>query len=291
MADNGDDTLERHRQEALRARREVESLVQQARALLHGDAASRQPRRPSHAKGLERERELEATLEKIEWYRREVKRLRQEVEGCYDARVGIGNGPGSARERDPMELQNLITEKRKELDSLRKSGEGLDRIAEAQRRAEAAQNSLSPEIQEKLARTKADVEQEKRSNVKLQAERQKVCNARKKADEEVRAAGGELRNKAAELRRPAAGKPGDQRGGASGDGQDAMVLKQLQRDMDILREAVRQDDRKFKSAQRELEQETNHYARQVATLRDVVSELEAQLAGCQGSASSPKSLV
>jgi len=78
------------------------------------------------------------------------KRLRREYEG----RDKLGGGPNNPRDKDPMEVQNLLAEKRKELSDLCKVGEGLDRIADAQKRAEAAQNALSPEVAERLARMK-----------------------------------------------------------------------------------------------------------------------------------------
>merc|ERR1719454_1492633 len=133
---------------------------------------------------------------------------------------------------------------------------------------------MSPRVEEKLRRIKGEVEQQKRLNVRLQAERQKVGNARKKAEEEARVAGGELRSKAAELRRPA--QRSEQ--GAGGDSPrpvDPKLLKQLRRDIDILTEAVRQDDRKFKLAQREDANEVEFASRQIFELRTRISDQEA----------------
>lgn len=285
MVDCGDggEDVAKHEAEVARLREQVSSLVQQARVLLHGDAALRL-QKPIHAKRAERERELEETLEKAERYRREVKKLRPQLDACYDPHLAALG----AEERDPMELQNLIVEKRKDLQRLKKNGEGLDKIAEAQQRAERAQNALSPELEEKLRKAKADVEEQKRLNVRLQAERHKVGVTRQKAEEEARAAGGELRSKAAGLRVELRPKPkGSQNSGPSensgargdnGESADAKMLRQLRRENDILEEAVRQDERKFKAAQREDTSEADYAARQAASLRESIAAQEAEVA-------------
>jgi hypothetical protein len=149
-----------------------------------------------------------------------------------------------------METYNLLVERRKELQELQRNGQGLDRIAAVQRQAEAAQNSLDPVLEGRLRRAKDEVEQQKRLNVKLQADRQKLAPARKQAEQEVRSANCELRSKAAQLQRPprAPSNPVDQ-------SSEDKHLRQLRRDSDILSEALRQDERKFKSSEREASQD------------------------------------
>merc|ERR1719461_869696 len=117
-----------------------------------------------------------------------------------------------------MEVQNLLAERRKELRQLQKSGDGLDRIAAAQRKAEAQQNALRPEVEEKLNQAKREVEAQKRKNANLQAERLKLFNARKAAEEELRTAGAQLRGRAAQLQRPPRQGGGGAAGGGAGSG-------------------------------------------------------------------------
>lgn len=191
--------------------------------------------------------------------------MRRELE----SRDSLGGGPYDPRDRDPMEIPNLLAEKRKDLRALRRSGEGLDRIAAAQRRAEAAQNALSPEIEERLRKGKHRVEQQKRLNVKLHAEWLRTRSTQKKAEEEVRAVVVELRNKTAQLQRPQPGSPGE--------GGESRVLRQLRRDADILREAVRQDERKLRALAREDEGAAVFGRKQNASLRQKISEQEEEL--------------
>lgn len=258
----------RHRAEAGRLRAEIEALVRQARLLLNGEPprGGRPPRPhppPLRGRYAEREQELETVLERADWYRRDIRRLQRELDAA---------GGNDGRDRDPMELPNLIAEKKRELGRLRRSGEGLDRVAEAQRRAEAEQNALSPQVEEKLKQIKNEVEQQKRLNVKLFADRQRLVGARKKAEEEVRAAESELRTKAAELRVL------PRQSGESGGGVDSRILKQLQRDVDILKEALRQDEKKFRSVQKEEESEVESTVNHIAELESKIAEHEAEAA-------------
>lgn len=266
-----DEAGERHREEAMRLRAKVEALVQQARLLLHGDGAGRQPpsQRPMIAKRVEREQELEKALEKTNWYQRELKRLKRELESSV-VRVGGNNAMGDPQERDPLELQNLLAEKRKELQRLRKSGEGLDQMQERQRRAEEAQNKVSPENQERLNRIKGEVEVNKRQSVQLFAERQKLVAFRKKLDADVRSAGNELRNKAAPLKLPPR-VPTDGYG-------EPMVLRTLRRDLDILTEAVRQDERKFQAAERTEDQEIDSVSANIQLQQEGIGDHETEVA-------------
>lgn len=273
-----DDADEQCQEEVARLREKVAELLRQARVLLHGDAQSKPSPRPVLAKRAEREQELEKALEKADWYRQEIRRLQKELDSRGAARGG-GNPSWDQQERDPMELQNLLAEKRKELQQLKRSGDGLDRIAEAQRRAEAVQNSMTPENAEKLQRIKDEVEKQRRLNVKLFSDRQKLVNACKKTEAQVRTAEQELRNKAAELRLPPRIPGGAGGGGARDAGKDAssepQVLKQLQRDVDILKEALRQDERRFRSSERAEEQEAESVLGSVRSLQKSVAEHEA----------------
>jgi len=258
----------RHQKEADRLRHEIEDLVRQAKILLHGpEPKSRLPPRPTGGKRAEREKELEVTLEKANWYRHEIKKLRRDLESWDRVSNFACNG---ATERDPMETYNLLVEKRKELHRLQRNGHGLDRVVAAQRRAEAEQNTLSPDIEDRLHRAKDEVEQQKRLNIKLQADRQKLTVARKQAEQEVRAATGELKRKEAQLQRPPrAAKP-------VGNG-ESKEMKQLRRDVDILVEAVRQDERKHKVSQRDDEQQVELTRRAVAKARSEVAAHEAEI--------------
>jgi len=280
------EAIARHKEEATRLRAEVEALVQRARVLLHGEAHSKPPQAKS-GKRAEREHELEAALEKAEWYRKESKRLQQELASVEERPVGLANA-ADVRGHDPMELQNLVAQKRKELHNLKKSGEGLDKIARAQRKAEAAQNALSPQVEERLKHAKEEVEQQKRLNMQLFAERQKLAGVRKKLDGEVRAAQNELRSREKELPVAARGAAKERAGHGQGKSVgpahrgESAVLKQLRRDVDIIREAIRQDDRKFKASQREEEQEADAMSRQVATLEDSIAKHEEEVSKIKG---------
>lgn len=258
----------------------------EARLLLNGEAdTGRPPPRPSQkpegvARRAERERELQGCLEKVDWYRREIKLLRQEL----DSRDHVLGGPTDPRDRDPMELQNVLAERRKELLQLQRSGEGLERLAAAQRRAEAAQNALRPEVEERLQRAKKEVEQQKRKNAKLQTDRLKLSNARKAADEELRAAGAQLKANAAQLQRPTRPAAGANAGAAAaygGGSGDPPKLRQLRQNVDILREAVRQDERKFAAALRELAQDIESAQDHNAGMQASLAAREAQLLSLQ----------
>eukprot|EP00927_Polykrikos_kofoidii_P054345 TRINITY_DN48773_c0_g1_i1.p1 TRINITY_DN48773_c0_g1~~TRINITY_DN48773_c0_g1_i1.p1 ORF type:complete len:371 (+),score=77.67 TRINITY_DN48773_c0_g1_i1:98-1210(+) len=262
----------KHLAEVARLRAVVVDLVHHAKILLHGDGYEKVGKAPSHAKAIERDQEMEVTLEKTEWYRKENKLLRQQVEGAYNRRP---SGPSDPRERDPMELQNLLVERRKELQRLKKDGAGLDRVAEAQRRAETTQNSINPEVEAKLRRMKGQVDQQKMMNVKLQAERQKMNELRIKTEEDVRSAGSDLRNKAAELRRPPQSHRSDN---GNGKGDDQKSVKQLQRDMDIVRDAIEKDDRRFKAAMREDRQESEDTSKQMGMHQESIQKLEVEIA-------------
>ena len=61
-----------------------------------------------------------------------------------------------SRDKDPMELYNLLAEKRKELQQLQRVGEGLEHAAEVQRRAEQEQSFVRPEIEERLQKAKME---------------------------------------------------------------------------------------------------------------------------------------
>ncbi|CAE7301439.1 unnamed protein product [Symbiodinium natans] len=262
------DAAERHQAEAARLRSEIEQLVQRARLLLHGDAANKPlAPRPPHPRRAEREREMEEALEKAEWYRREIKRMRQELEN-RDRHSQMSN-PWDARDKDPMELYNLLAERRKELQQLQRTSEGLEHAAEVQRKAESAQSAVRPEIEEQLQKAKAEVEQQKRLNVKLQADRLKLSNQRKTIEEEIRKVGSELRSKAALLHRK--GPTGQEKGGQS-------VLEQLRREVDILRGALRQDERKHRAMLKEDSQEVEFAAAHVQSLQKNIEEREAQVA-------------
>jgi len=287
--------VERHQAEAARLRSEIEELVKQARLLLNGDAyMGRQPM-PNVGKRAEREKELESCLEKVDWHRREIKRLRQEL----DSKDQVSGGSKGQRDRDPMELQNLLAERRRELQKLQHSGEGLDRVASAQRRAEAEQNALRPEVEEKLAKMQKEVAQQKRKNAKLQADRQKLSSARKAAEDELRSANGEVRSKVAQLqppqrppRMPGAGGGGcaspvaqsatPAAGGPAGaPGEEPREIKQLRQNIDILREAIRQDERRFKGSQKEDSQEIEFASNHIAELKQSIADREAEVAKLQ----------
>jgi hypothetical protein len=271
--DHDTNVNERHQAEAAKLRTEVEELLRQAKVLLHGPQDPEKPQRlyaGNNVKAAAREREMVTALEKCDWYRRDMKRLQRDLDGCF--------GPMT---RDPMELQNLLTEKRKELQRLKKNGEGLDKIAEAQRRGEKDQSAVNPELEEKLRFVKGEVEHQRRLNIRLQGERLKVSEARQQAEEAVRAASGELRSKAAELRRPAAGPaagPSERPGGRHTG--DPKILEQLRRDSDILREAIKRDERRFRTAEQAESREVEYARVQAEAARSQVAAAR-QSAGSQ----------
>eukprot|EP00929_Paragymnodinium_shiwhaense_P123486 TRINITY_DN9739_c0_g1_i3.p1 TRINITY_DN9739_c0_g1~~TRINITY_DN9739_c0_g1_i3.p1 ORF type:complete len:275 (+),score=102.10 TRINITY_DN9739_c0_g1_i3:73-897(+) len=250
----GAEAATRHQAAAEKLRAEVAALVEQARVLLHGDAGKAIGDRKAGYKGAAaisaaaRQNEMEHALERTEFLRKENRKLKRQLEGVWDR---VGNGPSNPHDRDPMEIQNMLADKRRELQRLRKSGEGLDRLADAQRRAEAEGNRLSPKVEERMRKVKGELETFKRQHAKLQMERTKVGTARKKADEEVRAAGEELRQRAAELR----GASEPPKGKGKEESESQKLVKILKRDVDILQQAVKQDERKFKLAVKEDAQE------------------------------------
>ncbi|CAK8999547.1 unnamed protein product [Durusdinium trenchii] len=259
-----DDAAERHQAEAARLRAEIEQLVQRARLLLRGESSRPPAPRAPHPRRAERDRELEQALEKADWFRREIRRMRQELESREPS-----SNPWDSRDKDPMELYNLLAEKRKELQQLQRVSEGLEHAAEVQRKAESEQSFVRPEIEERLQKAKLEVEQQKRLNVKLQADRLKLSNQRKAVEEDLRKVGSELRSKAALLHRK--GLPGTEKGGAS-------VLEQLRREVDILRGALRQDERKHRAMLKEDSQEVDFAAAHVQSLQKAIQEREAQVA-------------
>lgn len=257
---------ERQRAEAATLRSQLEELVHRARVLLNGESSAGRPPVPAATRG-QRDREFEQCLEKVEWHRREIKRLRKEIDARDQA-----FSKKDAKGRDPTELRNLLVERRRELQQLQRAGEGLERVASAQKRAEAEQNVVKPDLQEKLARIRKEFEMHKRKNIKLQSERLKVSTARKKAEEDVRDANQDARSKAAQL------KPQQTRGRSPNTGFGKDSLKQLRQNVDILREAKRQDERKFRIAQREESQEAEFSQQQVAELRELVVHKETEIA-------------
>merc|ERR1719171_2066189 len=146
--------MERQEAEGARLRNELGLLAQRARAALAGEG-TKQVAKPSSARSKQKDdsdAQMQDALQKIEWYRAEIKRLRQELEGRE--RLNLAGG---REDRDPMELLNLIAERRAVLKELSKESKGLDRIAEAQRRAEAAQSAMSPEVEERLRKLQEEV--------------------------------------------------------------------------------------------------------------------------------------
>eukprot|EP00933_Yihiella_yeosuensis_P037893 TRINITY_DN31892_c0_g1_i1.p1 TRINITY_DN31892_c0_g1~~TRINITY_DN31892_c0_g1_i1.p1 ORF type:complete len:384 (+),score=82.55 TRINITY_DN31892_c0_g1_i1:173-1153(+) len=271
----GSEASERHQAEAAKLRGEIEELVKKARILLHGEpgAAARPsaPRQP-HPRRAERDSQLEQALEKADWFRREIKRMRQELEN----RDHLSGGPADPRDRDPMELYNLLAEKRRELQVVQRSVEGFDRAVEAQQKADDAHKALRPDVKDRLEKVRDEVEAQKRLHVKLMAERLRLSNARKTIEDELRNAGKQLRNKAAVLHKPSPGK-------SSGDKPDEQaVIKQLRRDIDILKSAVKQDERRHRAALKEDSQEVDFAAAHVQGLLKSIEEREAEVARLSG---------
>merc|ERR1740138_1946667 len=132
-----------------------------------------------------------------------------------------------------------MTERRRELRRLRKQGEALDAVAERQQQAEAANNSVSPAVQEKLQSVKREVEQQKKGNAHLQSERLKLSSSRKAAEKDLRAAGNDLRSKAALLQKPAGAAP-------AAAAHDSSRARQLRHELDVLEGAVASDARQLR---------------------------------------------
>ncbi|CAK8999310.1 EF-hand domain-containing protein [Durusdinium trenchii] len=77
--------------------------------------------------------------------------MRQELESREPS-----SNPWDSRDKDPMELYNLLAEKRKELQQLQRVSEGLEHAAEVQRKAESEQSFVRPEIEERLQKAKLE---------------------------------------------------------------------------------------------------------------------------------------
>lgn len=274
-----DDAAERHQAEAARLRAEIEQLVQRARLLLRGESSRPPAPRAPHPRRAERDRELEQALEKADWFRREIRRMRQELESRdhYPS-----SNPWDSRDKDPMELYNLLAEKRKELQQLQRVSEGLEHAAEVQRKAESEQSFVRPEIEERLQKAKLEVEQQKRLNVKLQSDRLKLSNQRKAVEEDLRKVGSELRSKGALLHRK--GLPAGEKGGHS-------ILEQLRREVDILRGALKQDERKHRAMLKEDSQEVDFAAAHVQSLEKAIEEREAQISKLRSALGNPRERV
>lgn len=268
-ADSKDPAVERCATEALHMRAEVEALLRQARVLLRGEAPPVSGRRPIalHPKRLERDQQLEIALERADWHRREIRRLRADLEN----REKMHGHQVDPRDRDPMELHNLLVEKRKELQRIQRNIESMEHVNEVQRRAEVKDSALRPEVYEKLQRLKMEVELHKRHNIKLQADRLKVSGARKAAEDELRVAKGEQRTKALQLQRPP--RPN----GPAGAEEEPTALRALRRDVDVLRGALRQDERRFKATEKEDTSEVEFAAEQLAHLQKSLTEKKAVL--------------
>eukprot|EP00747_Dinoflagellata_sp_TGD_P167365 gnl/TRDRNA2_/TRDRNA2_191642_c0_seq1.p1 gnl/TRDRNA2_/TRDRNA2_191642_c0~~gnl/TRDRNA2_/TRDRNA2_191642_c0_seq1.p1 ORF type:complete len:431 (-),score=118.49 gnl/TRDRNA2_/TRDRNA2_191642_c0_seq1:80-1372(-) len=258
-------SLERHRDESLRHRAELEELLRRAQALQSCKFLRRgqKPGTVAAAKA-DRESELDAVLERTVQYRQEIKRLRRELESRERAAAG--------EHRDPMELPNQISQRRRELSALQRAGAGLDKVAEAQKRAERAQNAVNPEIAEKKKFLKEGVEKERQLYIKLMAEKQRADKARKSSESEVRKAERELNGKAKQLERPSHVSP-------KGRGliEEPPKLKLLRRDADILAEAVRQDERRLQLRKNEDDQLVGHARSQISKLNESIANREANL--------------
>eukprot|EP00434_Breviolum_minutum_P028940 symbB.v1.2.025598.t1/scaffold2482.1/size80432/4 len=192
------------------------------------------------------------------------------------------SNPWDSRDKDPMELYNLLAEKRKELQQLQRVSEGLEHAAEVQRKAESEQSFVRPEIEERLQKAKLEVEQQKRLNVKLQSDRLKLSNQRKAVEEDLRKVGSELRSKGALLHRK--GLPAGEKGGHS-------ILEQLRREVDILRGALKQDERKHRAMLKEDSQEVDFAAAHVQSLEKAIEEREAQISKLRSALGNPRERV
>jgi len=171
----------------------------------------------------------------------------------------IGDG------RDPMELLNLLAEKRKELQGLRYDNEGLSKVAEAQRRAEAVRNAVAPEVEERLRRVKDEMEQQKRAQMKLRSSIKQVTRERKKAEVEVRSTGSLLKSKAAKLQSQLKVAPEND------------TFSHLRHNADTLRGALNQDKHRYRIASREDEQQAESIKVKVVQVRKRIAEHKLKL--------------
>lgn len=242
-------------EEATTLRSEIDELVRQAKVLLYGEGRAARPPKPGNARRMEREQQLEAALERNDWYRRDNRRLRKDIEVLEQQEVVL-----DGHEKDPVELQNLLSQRRKELLLLRKNGEGLDRIAEVQRRAEVEQKALRPSVNHRLQSGKSEIEQQKRLNVRLQADRLRLVTEQKHAEARARLFGQEFRQKEKLVLK------------SPGPAETDSVLRSLQREIKVLTEALRQDDKKFRGAMHEEDQSVEQIHEKVVRLEKNVKD-------------------
>mmetsp|Transcript_29374 Transcript_29374/g.67613 ORF Transcript_29374/g.67613 Transcript_29374/m.67613 type:complete len:960 (-) Transcript_29374:113-2992(-) len=265
MAEVVQPAVERYQAEAAQLRGEVEQLVQQARVLLHGEHRARLPPRPSNPRHAARDQELEEVLERTEWFKQENKKLREELQGLEQRFL---HRPTDPSERDPMELVNRLTERRKELQRLRQLGQGLSKVAERQKRAELAQNALTPEMQARIKRVKDEVERQKQLNVKLQSDRLKAVDERKAAENLLRQEEKEYRSKAKQHRPVHKAIP---------EAQVPFALRKVRQDVDILTAALRQDERRFKAEEQDEEHQIAAAKRHIEHLNSILAERQQEL--------------
>jgi len=257
--------FEKHRAEVKQLRLDIQSLVSRARLVsLENETTTGY----GAVQTAEHDREIafDNFFERRAWYHVEIKRMRQDME----KRERIASAIFERLGRDPMEVCNLVVERKRELQRVLRVGESLDRVRRGQRKAESVQNALRPEVARCLSRMQAALEKQKRRHATLQSQRNIAISARKVAIDELRAACEEVHRKSTLLQRHAP-RPGlDSHSGEK-------LLRYLQSNIDILKEALKQDEKKFQLAQRAELREAETAANDLATLRHIIADHQANL--------------
>lgn len=245
---------ERLEADSYRLRGELEELYNQACAVLRGDRSRSAPRSMAQVRS-ERETELSDLAERIEWYNRDIKILKRQVEGA--------RAEGKS-DFDPQELQNLLTERKAEIARLHEEEDVLGKISEKQTRAERERSHVSEEVADQVRRVKEAVQHEKRRHMQLREERARM-------DEELKVQRGEVWELEKRLKRNVAViQQANARQG------DPLSLQKLQRHEAGLREAIHQDEKKYKAESKDRDKNVKNLQNREALLKKQIAKMEGK---------------
>jgi len=231
----------------------LEGLYNQASAALRGERSRSAPKSVADARA-DREAELQDLDERIEWYKRDIKILKRQVEGV------VAQG-----DHDPQELQNLITERRAEIQTLYEEEDVLARMAEKQNRAERQRAMVSDEVADQVRRAKEAVEREKKRHLQLREERAKMDQKLKVQRAEVWEIERRLKHNIAVINQ------------ANSPRGDPPSLQKLQRHEAVLREALQQEERKYKAQAKDREKGAKNLEQRNADTKKKIARMQARV--------------
>lgn len=239
--------------DSYRLRGELEELHNQACAALRGERSRSAPKSVADARA-DREVELQDLGERIEWYKRDIKILKRQVETV------VAQG-----DHDPQELQNLITERRAEIQTLCEEEDVLARMAEKQNRAERQRAIVSDEVADQVRRVKEAVEREKKRHLQLREVRAKMDQNLKVQRAEVWEMERRLKHNVSVINQ------------ANSPRGEPASLQKLQRHEAVLREALQQEERKYKAEAKDRERGTKNLQQRNADTKKKITRMEARV--------------